>query len=132
MDVVATQQLITQLTRALQQVIVGQPDVIHQVVTAVCADGHVLLEGAPGLAKTTLVRTLAQLLGVSFGRVQCTPDLMPSDVVGTMMLFDDQPGHYALRFAPGPILHHWCWWTRLIARRRALKVHSSKPCKNEQ
>ena len=103
MDVVATQQSITQLTRALQQVIVGQPDVIHQVVTAVCADGHVLLEGAPGLAKTTLVRTLAQLLGVSFGRVQCTPDLMPSDVVGTMMLVDDQPGRYALRFAPGPI-----------------------------
>lgn len=103
MDVVATQQSISQLTRALQQVIVGQPEVIHQVVTAVCADGHVLLEGAPGLAKTTLVRTLAQLLGVSFGRVQCTPDLMPSDVVGTMMLVDDQPGSYALRFAPGPI-----------------------------
>ncbi len=103
MDVVATQQSIAQLSHALQQVIVGQPLVIHQVVTAVCADGHVLLEGAPGLAKTTLVRTLAQLLGVSFGRVQCTPDLMPSDVVGTMMLFDDQPGQYALRFAPGPI-----------------------------
>ena len=103
MDAVATQQSIVQLTQALQQVIVGQPLVIHQVVTAVCADGHVLLEGAPGLAKTTLVRTLAQQLGVSFGRVQCTPDLMPSDVVGTMMLFDDQPGQYALRFAPGPI-----------------------------
>lgn len=97
------QQFIAHISAHLSQVIVGQPQVIHQLVTAVCANGHVLLEGAPGLAKTTLVRTLAHLLGVSFGRVQCTPDLMPSDVIGTMMLFDGQPGQYTLRFAPGPI-----------------------------
>lgn len=97
------QQYIARVVAGLTQVIVGQPQVIHQVVTAVCADGHVLIEGAPGLAKTTLVRTLAQLIDVSFGRVQCTPDLMPSDVVGTMMLADALPGQYTLRFAPGPI-----------------------------
>lgn len=97
------QHYMAQVTAGLSQVIVGQPLVIHQVVTAVCADGHLLLEGAPGLAKTTLVRTLAQLIDVSFGRVQCTPDLMPSDVVGTMMLADTLPGQYTLRFAPGPI-----------------------------
>ena len=97
------QHQIQRLSDALHQVIVGQHEVLHQVVTAVIADGHVLIEGAPGLAKTTLVRSLAQLLSLSFGRVQCTPDLMPSDVVGTMMLFDDQPGRYQLRFAPGPI-----------------------------
>ncbi|MFN5936265.1 MAG: AAA family ATPase [Roseiflexaceae bacterium] len=97
------QHCIQHMTTQLARVIVGQPLVIQQVITAVCANGHVLLEGAPGLAKTTLVRTLAHLLGLSFGRVQCTPDLMPSDVIGTMMLFDSQPGQYALRFAPGPI-----------------------------
>lgn len=99
----AAQDYMAQVCDGLAQVIVGQAQVIHHVVTAVCADGHVLLEGAPGLAKTTLVRTLAQLLGVTFGRVQCTPDLMPSDVTGTMMLYDPQPGQYTLRFAPGPI-----------------------------
>lgn len=103
MNIATAQHQIEYLSASLHQVIVGQQEVIHQVVTAVIADGHVLLEGAPGLAKTTLVRSLAQLLSLSFGRVQCTPDLMPSDVVGTMMLFDDQPGRYQLRFAPGPI-----------------------------
>lgn len=103
MNPTTAQHQIARLSDALHHVIVGQHEVIHQVVTAVIADGHVLLEGAPGLAKTTLVRSLAQLLSLSFGRVQCTPDLMPSDVVGTMMLFDDQPGRYQLRFAPGPI-----------------------------
>lgn len=103
MNPTTAQHQIQRLSESLHQVIVGQHEVIHQVVTAVIADGHVLLEGAPGLAKTTLVRSLAQLLSLSFGRVQCTPDLMPSDVVGTMMLFDDQPGRYQLRFAPGPI-----------------------------
>ena len=103
MNPTTAQHQIQRLSESLHHVIVGQQEVIHQVVTAVIADGHVLLEGAPGLAKTTLVRSLAQLLSLSFGRVQCTPDLMPSDVVGTMMLFDDQPGRYQLRFAPGPI-----------------------------
>lgn len=98
-----TQRFMAQVTTQLTQAIVGQPLVVHQVVTAICADGHVLIEGAPGLAKTTLVRTLARLLGLSFGRVQCTPDLMPSDVIGTMMLYDSKPGQYDLRFAPGPI-----------------------------
>lgn len=97
------QQYIEALHHGIAQRIVGQHIVIHQVVTAVIADGHVMLEGAPGLAKTTLVRSMAQLLDVSFSRIQCTPDLMPSDVTGTMVLADDQPGRYQLVFAPGPI-----------------------------
>ena len=97
------QHVIEALHHGVSQLIVGQQTVIHQVVTAVVADGHVMLEGAPGLAKTTLVRTLARLLAVSFSRIQCTPDLMPSDVTGTMVLADDQPGRYQLVFAPGPI-----------------------------
>jgi MoxR-like ATPase len=103
MQPTAAQHLIASIQRAMEETIVGQKAVLHQVVTAVIADGHVLLEGAPGLAKTTLVRQLAALLDVPFGRVQCTPDLLPSDVVGTMVLADDQPGQYRLTFAPGPI-----------------------------
>ena len=103
MHVTDAQRLIASIQHAMEAVIVGQQAVLHQVVTAVIADGHVLLEGAPGLAKTTLVRELATLLNVPFGRVQCTPDLLPSDVVGTMVLADDQPGQYRLTFAPGPI-----------------------------
>lgn len=97
------QALITHLETQLQTTIVGQSAVVHEVVTAVVTGGHVLLEGAPGLAKTTLVRSLATLLHVPFGRIQCTPDLLPSDVVGTMVIADDQSGRYQLQFAPGPI-----------------------------
>ena len=130
MNPTTAQHQIQRLSDALQHVIVGQHEVIHQVVTAVIADGHVLLEGAPGLAKTTLVRSLAQLLSLSFGRVQCTPDLMPSDVVGTMMLFDDQPGRYQLRFAPGRFLRRSSSSTKSTALPRAPKVPCSKPCKS--
>lgn len=97
------QHVVHALHQGVAASIIGQHAVIHQVVTAVIADGHVLLEGAPGLAKTTLVRTLARLLDVSFSRIQCTPDLMPSDVTGTMVLADNQPGRYQLVFAQGPI-----------------------------
>ncbi|HEX2034482.1 MAG TPA: AAA family ATPase [Chloroflexota bacterium] len=85
---------------ALGQVIVGQEQVVHQVITALVAGGHVLLEGVPGLGKTLLVRTLAQVTGLGFGRIQFTPDLMPGDITGTEV-FDRESG--ALRFAPGPI-----------------------------
>jgi MoxR-like ATPase len=89
-----------QVRAALQQVIVGQDNVIAEVLTALVAGGHVLLEGVPGLGKTLLVRTLGRLTGLGFGRVQFTPDLMPGDITGTDV-FDRESG--ALRFAPGPI-----------------------------
>ena len=130
MNPTTAQHQIQRLSESLHHVIVGQHEVIHQVVTAVIADGHVLLEGAPGLAKTTLVRSLAQLLSLSFGRVQCTPDLMPSDVVGTMMLFDDQPGRYQLRFAPGPIFASLILVDEINRTPPAPKVPCSKPCKS--
>jgi len=86
--------------RALSEVIVGQAAVIDEVLVALVAGGHVLLEGVPGLGKTLLVRTLGQATGLDFGRVQFTPDLMPGDITGTEV-FDRETG--ALRFAPGPI-----------------------------
>jgi MoxR-like ATPase len=77
------------LREAIAQVIVGQSDVVDQVMWALAAGGHVLLEGAPGLGKTLLVRTVAQCLDLRFSRIQFTPDLMPSDVVGTNVLVMD-------------------------------------------
>ncbi len=67
----------------LAKVIVGQDGVVEQVLVALLAQGHVLLEGVPGTAKTLLAKSLAHVLGVGFNRIQFTPDLMPSDVVGT-------------------------------------------------
>src|SRR5271166_1640266 len=80
---------IAGLREAIGKVIVGQNDVVDQVMWGLAAGGHVLLEGAPGLGKTLLVRTLAQSLDLRFSRIQFTPDLMPSDVVGTNVLVMD-------------------------------------------
>jgi MoxR-like ATPase len=80
---------VARLREAIAQVIVGQTDVVDQVMWTLAAGGHVLLEGAPGLGKTLLVRTLAQCLDLRFSRIQFTPDLMPSDVVGTNVLVMD-------------------------------------------
>ncbi len=87
----------------LAKVIVGQNDVIQQLLAAIFTRGHVLLEGVPGLAKTLMVSTLAQVLDVTFKRVQFTPDLMPSDITGTMVLEEDERGKRSFRFVQGPI-----------------------------
>jgi MoxR-like ATPase len=85
------------------QVIVGQRDLIRQSVITLLAGGNALLEGVPGLAKTTLVRTLSDVIDCSFSRIQFTPDLMPADIVGTTMISEDVSGHKTFRFEPGPI-----------------------------
>jgi MoxR-like ATPase len=87
------------LRREVAKVIVGQTDVIDHVIVAFLARGHVLLEGVPGTAKTLLVKTLAVILGREFRRVQLTPDLMPSDIVGTYA-FDVRSGQFSLRKGP--------------------------------
>jgi MoxR-like ATPase len=83
--------------------IVGQDEVIRGVLTAMIAGGHVLLEGVPGLGKTSLVRAFAGALDLQFGRVQFTPDLMPADITGTSMVLEDAHGHRSLSFQRGPI-----------------------------
>jgi MoxR-like ATPase len=83
--------------------IVGQDEIIEGVLLCLLADGHVLLEGVPGLGKTQLVYTLSEALGLSFSRIQFTPDLMPSDITGTMLLVEDAYGHKRFEFQPGPI-----------------------------
>jgi MoxR-like ATPase len=84
------------------KVIVGQFDVVRQVLTCILAGGHALLEGVPGLGKTMLIRTLGEVLNLKFARIQFTPDLMPADIIGTEILVD-QDGQRQFRFQPGPV-----------------------------
>lgn len=98
------------LKRALGQVVVGQDRVVEQVLWCLLAQGHVLLEGAPGLGKTLLVRTLSQCLDLAFSRIQFTPDLMPSDITGNNILLLDAQG----RAAGGFELHKGPVFTQLL------------------
>ena len=86
----------------LRKVIVGQDDVVEQVLIALFTGGHCLITGVPGLAKTLLIKTLADILDLDFKRIQFTPDLMPSDITGTEIL-DEEQGSRRLRFVKGPI-----------------------------
>ena len=87
----------------ISKAIVGQTDVVDGVLIALLAGGHVLLEGAPGLGKTMLVRTLAQAVALKYSRIQFTPDLMPADVIGTSVVQENVDGRKSLGFQPGPI-----------------------------
>ncbi|RFP66203.1 MoxR family ATPase [Hymenobacter lapidiphilus] len=92
------------LKAEIGKVIVGQQQVLEEVLVALLAGGHALLEGVPGLAKTLLVRTLAQATDLPFRRIQFTPDLMPTDILGTEILEEDHgTGHRSFKFNPGPI-----------------------------
>ena len=88
-----------QLKTEIAKIIVGQDDVIDQIVLSIFSGGHALLVGVPGLAKTLMVNTLAQALGLDFKRIQFTPDLMPSDILGSEIL--DENRHF--KFIKGPI-----------------------------
>ena len=106
-DLAAFDQLHTaadSLRQQIHRVVVGQDAAVDLLVTATLCGGHTLLVGVPGLAKTMLVRTLAGALGWQFRRIQFTPDMMPSDVVGTELIqVDTETGRRAMRFEPGPI-----------------------------
>lgn len=99
---VAIEQIGDSLQRVEAQigrVIIGQQHVVQQALCALLADGHILIEGVPGLAKTLLVRVIAQTLGLQFRRVQFTPDLMPSDLIGTTV-YDARSGEFRVRYGP--------------------------------
>ena len=97
------QATVQALEAEVAKVIIGQQELIRGVVIALVARGHVLLEGAPGLGKTMLVRTVADALRLDFSRIQFTPDLMPSDITGTVVLVDSPAGGRTFRFEPGPV-----------------------------
>ena len=96
------QEKIIQCEQEIGKGIIGQKEVIRQVMLAMLAGGHVLLEGMPGLGKTMLVRTISKVLALSFKRIQFTPDLMPSDVTGTNIMVKEE-GRSSFRFEKGPI-----------------------------
>jgi len=90
------------------KVIVGHDEIVHGVLTCMMIGGHCLLEGAPGLGKTLLVRTLSQALDLDFNRIQFTPDLMPADILGTNMIVENEEGHRSFEFQKGPIFTQIC------------------------
>lgn len=98
-------QKFDQLREHISRVILGQDQVVENLLIAVLARGHVLIEGAPGLGKTRLVRALSEVTQLSFGRIQFTPDLMPADVTGTMVFSEDPSGSH-FNFQKGPIFHN--------------------------
>ncbi|HYF50870.1 MAG TPA: MoxR family ATPase [Planctomycetota bacterium] len=85
------------------KVIVGNDEIVEGVLTAVMTGGHVLLEGLPGLGKTRLIKSVADVLELKFSRIQCTPDLMPADIIGTTILTEDEKGRRTFQFQKGPI-----------------------------
>src|ERR687886_2861409 len=92
------------LLREIRKAIVGQDEVIEQVLISLFVGGHSIITGVPGLAKTLLVRTIANVLDLSFKRIQFTPDLMPADITGTDIIEEDRAtGHRALQFIRGPL-----------------------------
>ena len=96
-------QARNQMTEQLGRVVIGQAEVVEQILAAVFTRGHCLLVGVPGLAKTLIVSSIAQILDVGFKRIQFTPDLMPSDITGTMVLDENDQGKREFRFVRGPI-----------------------------
>ena len=104
-EVKAFQETLQALQREISQVIVGQREIVEGLLVAFFAGGHVLLEGVPGLGKTLLVKSFSQVLALDFKRIQCTPDLMPADILGTQLVIGDG-GRKEFVFTRGPVFTH--------------------------
>jgi MoxR-like ATPase len=96
-------EIASTIEQEIGRVIVGQHALVRTVLVCMLCEGHVLLEGVPGLGKTQLLKTLADVVDLAFSRVQFTPDLMPADIVGTQVLEEDEAGRRAFRFGAGPV-----------------------------
>jgi MoxR-like ATPase len=96
-------QVVAEIEQEVGKVIVGQPELVRQLLLTLLGGGNALLEGAPGLGKTLLVHTLAEVVRCSFSRIQFTPDLMPADIVGTTVIAADEDNPRYFRFEPGPV-----------------------------
>src|SRR5712691_6334074 len=105
-DIETFMHIAQQLEDELCSIVVGQERVIRELLLSLLAGGHVLLEGVPGLGKTLLVRTLSDVLELSFNRIQFTPDLMPADILGTNMVMETADGRREFQFQRGPIFAH--------------------------
>src|SRR5215207_3917041 len=105
-QIASFRQSFTALRDEIGKVIVGHNEIVEGTLIAIFAGGHVLLEGVPGLGKTLLVRTLSEVLELSFNRIQFTPDLMPADILGTNMVMETADGRREFEFQRGPIFAH--------------------------
>src|SRR5210317_1550412 len=96
MDVKEASAFTQTIFDEMHKVIIGQDDLVKKLMVALLADGHILLEGLPGLAKTLIIKTLAQSLNTGFQRIQFTPDLLPADVIGTM-IYNPKEGSFSVK-----------------------------------
>ena len=116
-----------QIKAQIASQIVGQDEVVEQLLMAVFARGHCILEGVPGLAKTLMVHSLAQSLALDFSRIQFTPDLMPSDITGTEVIQEDKAtGVRQFKFLRGPVSTGWMSSWMIVVVRRAISNSSRK------
>lgn len=100
------QSTFSGLKSEIQKAVVGYDDLLTDTMVAIFSQGHVLLEGVPGLGKTFLVKVISEVLGLEAGRVQCTPDLMPADILGTQIVNEDESGRRVLHFEKGPVFRN--------------------------
>ncbi len=115
-----------ELRKAIAKVIVGQDDVVNKLLIAILCNGHSLLVGVPGLAKTLLVKTIADVLELSFKRIQFTPDLMPSDITGAEILNEQRQ----FQFVKGPIFANIILADEINRTPPKHRLHCWKPCRN--
>ena len=121
-------ELIQDIFKEMGKVIVGQHYLVERLLIGLLSDGHVLLEGVPGLAKTLSVRTLSEIIDAKFQRIQFTPDLLPADVIGTRWFIT--PKREPLPQSKVLFLQTLSWRMKLIERRPKFRVHSWRPCRN--
>jgi len=108
--------IISRLREEVGKVIVGQQYMIDRLLIALLADGHVLLEGVPGLAKTLAIKTLAQAISVDFNRIQFTPDLLPADVTGTL-IYNQKSEEFSIKRAPSLPISFWPMRSTVLLQR---------------
>lgn len=118
---------VTNLMTGMDQVIVGQKHLVESLLIGLLSDGHILLEGVPGLAKTLAIKTLASLIDAKYSRIQFTPDLLPAGVIGTMIYSQKDEQFIAKK---GPILQISYWPMKLTVPRLKYRVLCWKPCRN--
>ena len=129
-DLIASKSnFVSMIQQGMDQTIVGQKHLVDSLLIALLANGHVLLEGVPGLAKTLAIKTLSQLIDAKFSRIQFTPDLLPADVVGTMVYSVQKEKFETKRVLCLPTS---CLPTRLIVLLPRCRVLCSKPCKSDR
>ena len=121
-------QWVEPLVSEVSKVVVGQKKLVHRLLTGLLCNGHVLLEGVPGLAKTLTVRTLASCIRTGFQRIQFTPDLLPADLIGTL-IYNPRDGEFSTKLGPDFFKSH-SWRMRSTAPRQRCKARCSKRCRN--